>query len=72
MHNSQEFIKSQLFVSQDHKTAHIHSADICQSLKNGDEAFKEAVAVIEKLGWRKAEQIETVDGGCTQHFTRTN
>lgn len=76
MHNSEEFIKSQLFVSQDNKTAYIHSADICHDLRPGverDEAFDEAIAVIEKMGWKQTEQeIETVDGGCTQHFTRAN
>lgn len=76
MHNSTEFIKSQLVISTDNKTAYIHSADLCHDIAPGverDEAFDEAISVIESMGWKQGEQeIETIDGGCTQHFVRAN
>lgn len=71
---TREFAKSQLYISQDHKTAHIHSADVVHDIAPGedrDTAFDEVVGIIESFGWKATQQeIETVDGGCTQHFVR--
>jgi hypothetical protein len=74
MYNSKEFIKEKLFISQDGKNAYIHSHDVVghiEDLSDRDDAFNEAVEVIESLGWTCTEnELETVEGGCTQHFER--
>lgn len=49
MYNSKEFIKANLFVSQDSKTAYIHSHYVVGHINdssNKDEAFNQAVEII--------------------------
>lgn len=74
MYNSKEFIKANLFISQDSKTAYIHSHDVVghiEDLSDRDDAFNEAVSVIESLGWESTDcELETIEGGCTQHFKK--
>lgn len=74
MYNSKEFIKANLYISQDGKTAYIHSHDVVghiEDLSDRDDAFNEAVEVIESFGWISGDnELETVEGGCTQHFTK--
>ena len=74
MYNSKEFIKANLFISQDSKTAYIHSHDVVDhisDLSERDEAFNEAVEVIEKIGWKATDcELETIGWGCTQNFER--
>jgi len=74
MYNSKEFIESNLVISKDSTTAYIHSHDIVGhilDLSERDEAFNEAVEVIEKMGWKVTEcELETIEGGCTLNFER--
>lgn len=74
MYNSKEFIKSKLCISQDSKSAQLHSCDIVGHIKDlsiRDEAFNEAIDIIKKSGWTATDyELETFEGGCTQHFER--
>lgn len=75
MFNSKEFIKANLWISQDDQQAHIHSCDVVghiSDLADRDEAFNEAINIIEEMGWKTTEcELDTIEGGCTQKFERT-